>query len=467
MKVKFIIPALSELRTPHYRQIKYSLFAPLGMAQLAAYLDDSDEAEIQDENVERLKLDDQPDVVAIDVRTTSAYRAYELADLYAARGSHVCLGGLHATAMPKEAALHANSIFLGPGEDTWPRFLSDFRAGVPQPIYQSQYRCLAGEPRPRRDLVHLDRYLVSNTIMLTRGCPHQCSFCTNSVFFAGGRHYYTRPVDEALAEIDSLPGRHLYFLDDHLLGCREFAEALFDGMQGMGRVWQTAASVDGILAPGLLEKAAGCGLRSLIVGFETINDSNLRSACKPQNTDGKSRAAIKRMHDNGVLVNATFVFGFDGDDEDVFDRTVDWAIENGVETATFHILTPFPGTPFFSQMMAEARILTTDWTRYDTCQAVFRPARMSPEALEAGYRRAYRRFYEWRSIWSSAALKQDAIESVRHLLYAGMWHTHARAWDLAIRCHALPCFRPMLPMLLDGCRREPETEKVDLTPALS
>lgn len=157
MKVKFIIPALSEIRMPHYRQIKYSLFAPFGTAQLAAYPDDSDEAEIQDENVERVTLGDQPDVIAIDVRTTSAYRGYELADLYAAGGSYVCLGGLHASALPEEAAQHACSVFLGPGEDTWPRFLNDFRAGVPQPIYRSEHRCLAGEPRPRRDLIHLDR----------------------------------------------------------------------------------------------------------------------------------------------------------------------------------------------------------------------------------------------------------------------------------------------------------------------
>src|SRR5438876_1868787 len=162
MKVKMILPALTEATSPFWRPIKYSLFPPLGLATLAAYLRDADEVDIQDEHVETLDLDDHPDVVVIQVYITSAHRAYRLADRYRARGAHVALGGLHVTSLPAEAAEHADTVFLGPGEDTWPRFLEDFRAGRPAPRYMSEERTLVGVPPIRRDLIKRQLYLVPN-----------------------------------------------------------------------------------------------------------------------------------------------------------------------------------------------------------------------------------------------------------------------------------------------------------------
>src|SRR5882724_6017550 len=147
MRVKMILPALTEAISPYYRPIKYALFPPLGLATLAAYLAPDDEVTIHDEHVEPLDLDDEPDLVVIQVYITSARRAYQLADRYRARGAHVCLGGLHVTSLPQEAAGHADTIFLGPGEDTWPQFLADYRARSPQPRYESRQRTLAGLPR--------------------------------------------------------------------------------------------------------------------------------------------------------------------------------------------------------------------------------------------------------------------------------------------------------------------------------
>ncbi|HEV7498703.1 MAG TPA: cobalamin-dependent protein, partial [Vicinamibacteria bacterium] len=228
MKVKMILPALTEAISPFFRPIKYSLFPPLGLATLAGYLREDDEVTLQDEHVERLRLDDSPDLVAIQVYITSARRAYALADHYRARGAYVALGGLHVTSLPEEAAAHADTIFLGPGEDTWPQFLADFRAGRAQPLYRSRVRTLAALPPIRRDLIKRTHYLVPNSIVVSRGCPHSCSFCYKEAFFAGGAGFYTQRVEDALAEIDRLPGRHLYFLDDHLFGDVRFASALFD-----------------------------------------------------------------------------------------------------------------------------------------------------------------------------------------------------------------------------------------------
>ena len=198
-------------------------------------------------------------------------------------------------------------------------------------------------PPVRRDLIKRHRYLVPNSIVVSRGCPHHCDFCCKDASFAGGRSFCTQAVDAALAEIDRLPGRHLYVLDDHLFGKPRFAEVLFAGMAGTGRVWQAAGTVDSVLAPGLLDQAVAAGLRSLFVGFETINRDNLAGQRKRQNIGRDCSAVVRRLHDLGVMVNARFVFGMDGDRPDVLDRTVSWAVEQGIETATFHIMTPYPG----------------------------------------------------------------------------------------------------------------------------
>ena len=168
MKVKMILLALTEAKSPFWRPIKYSLFPPLGLATLASYLSENDEITLQDEHVETLDLNDEPDLVVIQVYITSAYRAYRIADHYRAKGAYVCLGGLHVTSLPEEAAEHADTIFIGPGEDIWPAFLQDYQAKHPQKIYVSTIRTLIDLPLPRRDLIKRHLYLVPNSIVVDR-----------------------------------------------------------------------------------------------------------------------------------------------------------------------------------------------------------------------------------------------------------------------------------------------------------
>jgi len=453
MKVKLILPALTEAKGPYWRPIKYSLFPPLGLATLAAYLDSNDEIELQDEHVETLKLDDEPDLVVIQVYITSAYRAYALADHYRRKGAYVCLGGLHVTSLPDEAAAHADTIFLGPGEDTWPQFLREFRAGRAGKRYQSHLRTLEHLPPIRRDLIKRQLYLVPNSIVVSRGCPHVCDFCYKEAFFQGGKSFYTQSVDAALAEIDRLPGRHLYFLDDHLFGNTRFAATLFDEMKGMGRLWQAAGTVQSVLKPDLLEKAVAAGLRSLFVGFETLNPTNLTAQRKYQNLNRDYGAAIRRLHDLGVMINGSFVFGMDDDDETVFDQTVAWAIEQGIETATFHILTPYPGTALYDRMAAQGRLLHSHWDDYDTRHTVFQPAKLTPQALEEGYWRAYRNFYRWSSIWRGASAKASLPAQVRHFAYAAGWKKFEPLWDFVIRAKRVTQALPILETVLGGLDR--------------
>jgi radical SAM superfamily enzyme YgiQ (UPF0313 family) len=453
VKVKMILPALTEAKSPLFRPIKYSLFPPLGLATLAAYLDPGDEIDLQDEHVEELRTDDEPDLVVIQVYITSAFRAYGLADHYRRKGAYVCLGGLHVTSLPEEAAAHADTIFLGPGEDIWPAFLRDFRAGEPRPVYQSLVRTLAGIPPIRRDLIKRHLYLVPNSIVVSRGCPHVCDFCYKEAFFEGGRGFYTQRVDDALSEIARLPGRHLYFLDDHLFGDARFAAALFDGMRGMGRLWQAAGTVNSVLKPGLLEKAVACGLRSLFVGFETLSEANLRAQHKVQNLHRDYAAAVRRLHDLGVMVNGSFVFGMDDDGPDVFERTVEWAVGQGIETATFHILTPYPGTALYKRMEAEGRLLHRNWDLYDTRHVVHHTRGMSAQQLEDGYWRAYRNFYRWSAIWRGAAQKETLRGRLRHFAYAAGWKKFEPCWDAVIRLKRVARLRPMLEAVLTGFGR--------------
>lgn len=263
MKIKMILPALTEAKSPYWRPVKYSLFPPLGLATLAAYCSADDEVVLQDEHVEELMLEDEPDLVVIQVYITNAFRSYELAKLYKKKGAYICLGGLHVTSLPEEAMPYADTIFLGPGEESWPRFLNDYKNGVQLKRYTSKERTLISIPPIRRDLIKRNLYLVPNSIVVSRGCPHHCSFCYKDAFFEGGRSFYTQQVDEALAEIDRLPGRHLYFLDDHLLGNQRFSAALFEGMKGMNRVFQGASTIDAILRGDLIEKAGGVFLLAL------------------------------------------------------------------------------------------------------------------------------------------------------------------------------------------------------------
>ena len=460
---KFILPALTEATSPYWRPIKYSLFPPLGLATLAAYLDPAIDVTLVDEHVEHLSLEDEPDLVVIQVYITNAYRSYQIADHYRKIGSYVALGGLHITSLPDEAAAHADSIFLGPGEETFPQFLKDFVEGHPLPRYFSATRTLERLPPIRRSLIKRPLYLVPNSIVVSRGCPHHCEFCYKDAFFEGGRSFYTQRVDDALSEIQRLPGRHLYFLDDHLFGNPTFARPLFDGMKGMGRLFQGAATVDSVLRGDLVEHAAEAGLRSLFVGFESLNPENLRQSRKHQNLGQNYHQAIRRLEDLGVMINGSFVFGLDDDDPDVFRRTVDWALEQGITTATFHILTPYPGTALFKKMESARRITTYDWDLYDTRHVVYRTRGLSPAQLKDGYDWAYQEFYRWSNIVRGSRQHQLLKHSLKHFFYTAGWKKFEPLWNLAITAQMLRHMRPFLEAVLSKVTAAPsENDDIDV-----
>lgn len=449
MKVKLILPSLTEAKSAFWRPIKYSLFPPLGLATLAGFLDSGDEIDLQDQHVEKLKLDDTPDLVIIQVYITNAKRAYSIAKQYRDRGVFVALGGLHVTAIPDEAENYADTIFIGPAEQTFPAFIADFKAKRVKKRYISTTgRTIQNIPPVRRDLIKREKYLVPNSLVMSRGCPHHCDFCYKDAFFQGGISFYTQRVDEILAEISRLKGKHLYFLDDHLLGNPKLASELFEGMKGMNRVFQGAATVKSILEGDLIEKAAKAGLRSLFVGFETFSPENLKQSNKSQNLKLDYERAVQRLHDLGIMINGSFVFGLDHDNSDVFRRTVDWGVKNAITTATYHILTPYPGTRLYDSMINTGRIITNDWDLYDTRHVVYETKGLSALELEKGYWWAYKEFYKWNNVFKASFSHDTFKHQMKHLFYAGGWKKFEELWNVIINVGGLQRMLPLLELLL-------------------
>jgi radical SAM superfamily enzyme YgiQ (UPF0313 family) len=259
-------------------------------------------------------------------------------------------------------------------------------------------------------------------------------------------------LERAVEEINSLPGRHLFFLDDNIFGDRGFAVALFREMRSMGRIWQGAATVRSVLDPELLNLGVQSGLRSLFIGFESLNQEEMSRHGKHHNQVTEYEHAVALLHNHGVMINGSFVFGMDGDDDSVFDTTTEWAITQGIETATFHILTPYPGTDLFKQYSKTGRIKHLNWDLYDTRHVVFKHLSMSAETLESGYWRSYEGFYRWSNIVRSSLSKHTILDILRHIAYVGAWKKVDPLWSFLISLRRLGVATPPLETVLRGKR---------------
>ena len=260
-------------------------------------------------------------------------------------------------------------------------------------------------------------------------------------------------MEKALSEIQQLPGRHLFFLDDNIFGDPVFAASLFSSMIGMNRIWQCAATVRSILNARLLDLAVQSGLRSLFIGFESLNQHAMHQHQKRHNRVAEYELAVKMLHDRGVMINASFVFGLDGDTSSVFDATTEWAISKGIETATFHILTPYPGTELYEKYTTSKRILHHNWDLYDTRHVVFSHPNMSRDTIEEGYVRSYKSFYKWANIIRSARNKPTLIENLRHIAYVSAWKKIDPLWSTLIKIRGLELAIPTLERVLNGNRQ--------------
>jgi radical SAM superfamily enzyme YgiQ (UPF0313 family) len=432
-------------KSPHGSFGKHVLTPSLALTSIAATTPPGWHVRYWDENLLQgpPPADPAPQVVGITVHLTFARRAYELASWYRARGSKVVLGGLHVHACEEEAAPHADSISVGDGVQTWPAILRDIERG------QLQRRYVAGferdydlDPPPRRDLIPPDAFLTAASIIATRGCHNRCGFC----YLATGSlrmPYRSREPQHVAREIQAAGQPYVVFLDNNLGGKPDYLRRLCQALRPLGKIWSAAVTLDVTDDPSLVRDMALAGCAGVFIGFETLTDENLTRARKrtPRVEDYGRRVRILQEH--GIKVNGSFVVGFDGDRRETFTSLAQWIDAHRLECATFHILTPYPGTPLFGQLEAEGRLLHRNWDLYDTAHVVFQPRHLAPEELQLGYDWLYRRLFSHASIWG----RRPAALTAWPAYFGGayLYKRSNRLWRFLIR-HRLvhAAWRPMV-----------------------
>jgi radical SAM superfamily enzyme YgiQ (UPF0313 family) len=413
---KVVLIAPTAARSLMGRDFFYRL-PPIGLMKVAALTPPGWQVSIADEKLEKLDLEQEVDLVGITAMTPTARRAYQIADHFRRRGIRVVMGGMHASNMREEALQHCDSVVIGEAEDLWPRVLADAARNSLEPAYTHDggYPALANQPRLDWEPMRSKNYLSLHFAETTRGCPHDCEFC--SVTSAFGGQFRTRPLDEAEAEVRALRSfeglltlkRCVFFVDDNIVSNRAYAKEFFARIADLNLNWFGQASVNIVRDPEILQLAQKSGCKALFIGFETLCEECLASVGKKFNRPKDYLEVVKKIHDHGIGIDGSFVFGFDEDTEAAFDRTLDFVMRAKLEIAYFSILTPYPGTRLHSRLRAENRLLTEDWDYYDANHVVFRPKLLSPEKLLEGYHHVMREFYSvssiFRRLWGTTAWK--------------------------------------------------------------
>ena len=374
-----------------------ALFPPLNLATLAALTPPEHGVGIDDGCLGPVEASCSADLVAITAMSAQAPPAYKLADEYRARGIPVVLGGIHPSMCPDEAGEHADAVVLGEADRLWPDLVQDFRNGKMKSRYHDPEAVdMADVVLPRRDLLDPKGYVVFNSVQTTRGCPFNCNFC--SVTTMSGVRYRFRPPEKIVEELQGLDGRFIYFVDDNIIGNPQRAKALFKAFLPLKLGWASQVTINFARDPQLMRLARESGCYGVFIGFETFSNKSIRDAGKGVNRPDEYLRDIRRIHEAGIKVWGSFIFGFDNDALDVFRETLEFIEQSQMEFAQFSLLTPLPGTALFKQFDEEDRIVHRDWSKYDLGSIVFNHPLLSAERLHFEKNHAWRRFYSIRSI---------------------------------------------------------------------
>ena len=456
MRIVLISP-----KGPLYRHkggiFKKSLrYQPLTLTTLAALVPHELNATIRliDESIEGIPDNLEADIIGMTVITGTAKRSYELAEHFRQKGIYVVLGGPHITLVPEEALPYANTIVVGYAEQSWPQFLRDFHAKKPKPRYdQTDTFTLEGSPFPQRERFRKHAFLTQAVFEATRSCAHHCDFCVAPS--AWGSKQYQHPVEWVIEDIKRFGQKKIIFVDLNLISDKGYATELFRQLIPLNVHWFGLSTVLIAHDDALLELMARSGCKGLLLGLETVSETSLKETHKQFNASVNYYDLIKKLHRLGISIQGCFVFGLDNDSKDVFEETVEFVLETGIDLPRYAVLTPFPGTPLYKRLNDEGRILTRDWELYDGQHGVFEPKQMSVEELLVGHEWAWKKTYTYANIakrlWHAKNFQPLAITSnLGYRFYANhLDKFYTCDWPID----------PIIPNPLAGLGREIRTRK--------
>jgi radical SAM superfamily enzyme YgiQ (UPF0313 family) len=393
-KILFINPTINNTV---FGKMKMLALPPMGLGVLASRTPEHYAVSILDENIDTLDINTDADLVAVTATTGQAPRAYQIIQEFKKRGIPTIMGGIHASVLPEEAACHADAVVTGEADELWPHILADYEKNDLKKRYNAETRPgLENIPKIDRS-IYSKKYMI-HSVQTSRGCPCNCSFCSVTKF--NGGKYRFRTIDHVVEEIEGLEDRRFFIADDSIVGLGDdgiaHARSLFARLKGLRKSWGSQVCITIAEHDDLLRAAAEAGANTFYIGFESIDVESLKSVDKKINLRPIIRnykKTIRKIHDNGIGVIGGFILGTDGDTRDIFDRTIDFIHETGIDGSQFTIMTPFPGTRLYDQMQKEGRLLYTDypkdWVKYNAYEAVIQPRNMTVDELIRGWRRVY------------------------------------------------------------------------------
>jgi len=388
MNILLVEPHLGVKRTWLYRSVYYR---SLALEQIAALTPEHHSVEIVEEKYNAINVNQAYDLVGISCFTCNALRGYQIADEFRKRNIPVVLGGYHPSALPQEAKQHADAVVIGEAELVWHHVLHDVEQGKIKPFYTSKTFV---DPKEIPAAKHIEGNSPFTSLQASRGCPFGCKFCAMQNI--EGKQFRPRPIDNIIAEIQSIKGKNLFFVDSSLTLNPRFSKSLFQEMKGLHKNFECFGNMNTLAKDDeLLSLASTAGCVRWLVGIESISQQILDSMNKRSNDVKKYKTAIKKIRDHGMLVTGLFMFGFDTDTPQTFDNTLQAMYDMDLDSASFSVLTPYPGTQLFTEMDAQGRINTKEWSQYTEGNVVYTPKNMSREELLQGIRQAAMQYYSF------------------------------------------------------------------------